>query len=245
MNYSARKVRNQIDKLRLDPLIQPFRTPILLSDSKGLNLRNQVRVNPESFIEFWCQTGATAENRLQYLRDNLATKLQAVPNIALYVWVGTCNLTSRNGDFIQLTARDNSATSRLISTLRDIYHFVRTFDNNQIKLVFLRIPIYSISEYNVYNGYSGDIAELKYDDRLLAQQIEQVNFFIEDTNRLLHAYSPKFSQDLQKSRSSLRRGRRTTYSWDFTLLRDGLHPTNDLAKLWLIRLTHLVHNDCY
>ena len=42
-----RKLQNQIDKLRLPPLRQPVRTPVLLADSKGFNLQQQVKVNPE------------------------------------------------------------------------------------------------------------------------------------------------------------------------------------------------------
>lgn len=239
------KLRKQIDKLRLDPLVQPTRTPVLLSDSKGFNLQNQVRVNPESFIQFWCEAGATAENRLNYLKDNLAHHLQSFRNITLYVWVGTCNLTSKNGNLIQLASHDNSAATGLISTLKEIYHFVRTFDQQQVKLVFLRLPVYSISEYNKYHGFTGNFDTFKQDDRRLVEQIEEVNFFIEDINRLLHAYSPKFSQDLQKTRSCVKRGRHTSYSCDFSLMRDGIHPIDLLAKLWLIRLTRLIHKDCY
>jgi hypothetical protein len=36
-----RKLQNQIDKLRLPPLRQPVRTPVLLADSKGFNLQQQ------------------------------------------------------------------------------------------------------------------------------------------------------------------------------------------------------------
>ena len=59
-----------MDKLPLPPLRQPVRTPVLLAGSKGFNLQ-QVKVNPESFIQFWCKFSATAENRLQYLQHNL------------------------------------------------------------------------------------------------------------------------------------------------------------------------------
>ena len=44
---SERKLQRQIDKLRLSPLLTPPRVPVLLSDSKGFNLKQQIRVNPE------------------------------------------------------------------------------------------------------------------------------------------------------------------------------------------------------
>jgi hypothetical protein len=52
--------------------------------------------------------------------------------------------TKREGDFIYLRSRDNSAVNKLISDLKNIYHFVKQF-GNQVKLVFLQLPIYSIS----------------------------------------------------------------------------------------------------
>ena len=79
-----RRLQNQIDKLRLPPLRQPVRThPVLLADSKCFNLQQQVKVNPESFIQFWCKSSATAENGLQYLQDNLGRELNTLHNITL------------------------------------------------------------------------------------------------------------------------------------------------------------------
>ena len=43
---SDRRLTNQLYQLRPDPLVRPIRIPVLLSDSKGLSLQNQVTVNP-------------------------------------------------------------------------------------------------------------------------------------------------------------------------------------------------------
>lgn len=93
---SDRRLTNQIVQLRLDPLVRPIRIPVLLSDSKSLSLQNQVTVYPETFIEFWCYPGAPAENRLDYLRRSLASHLQKLHQITLFVWVGTCNRVDRS-----------------------------------------------------------------------------------------------------------------------------------------------------
>ena len=58
---SDRRLTNQIDQFRLDPLVGPIRIPVLLSDSKKLSLLTQVTVYPESFIDFWCYPGATVK----------------------------------------------------------------------------------------------------------------------------------------------------------------------------------------
>lgn len=139
---SDRRITNQINQLHPDPLVRPIRIPVLLQDSKGLSLQNQVTVNAETFIEFCCYTGATAENRLDYLRRSLASHLQKLHQITLFVWVGTCNLTTKyqNGR-IELTGRDSNPAYNLINILKDIYHFVRTF-HHSVKLVFLHLPYY-------------------------------------------------------------------------------------------------------
>ena len=205
----------------------------MLADSKGFNLQQQVKVNPESFIQFWCKSSATAENRFQYLQDNLGRELNTLHNITLYIWVDTCNLTKREGDFIYLRSRDNSAVNKFISDLKNIYYFVKQF-GNQVKLVFLQLPIYSIHEFIAYQGYQEENSFKE----------DAVNFYINDTNRLLHVISPKFSEDLQKPR---RRKTSTTISYNinYSLLNDGVHPDNILAKLWLIRIINLIHKDCY
>ena len=126
---------------RPDPLVRLIRIPVLLSDSKGLSLQIQVTVKPETFIEFWCYPGATAENGLDYLRRSLASHLQKLHPMTLCVWVGTCNLkTKHQNGRIELTGRDSNPAYNLVNTLKDIYHFVRTFDQ-WVKLVFLHISI--------------------------------------------------------------------------------------------------------
>lgn len=240
---SERQLQRQIDKLRLFPLLTPPRVPVLLSDSKGFNLKQQVRVNPESFLHFWCKSGATAGNRLQFLKDNLQHELQNLNLITLYVWVGTCNFTRKEGDFIYLVSKDNSTVDNLISELKEIYHFTRQFEN-QVKLVFLHIPLFSIYEHNVYHNFQDKVEQFKDEDILLHAQISAVNFYIKDTNRIIHAYSPNFSEDLQRVKKRYKNAP-PRYSYDFGHYKDGLHPDKTLAKLWLIRITRLIHNDCY
>jgi hypothetical protein len=53
MSDPQKKLKGQVDKLRVDPLLAPTCKPVLISDSKWFNLKSQVRVNPETFIEFW------------------------------------------------------------------------------------------------------------------------------------------------------------------------------------------------
>jgi hypothetical protein len=72
---------------------------------------------------------------LDCLRRSLASHLQKLHQITLFVWIETCNLTTKyqNGR-IELTGRDSNPAYNLINTLKDNYHFVRTFDQS-VKLL--------------------------------------------------------------------------------------------------------------
>ena len=91
---NARRLKEQALRLRPDPLITPTRTPVLLFDSKGLTLKEQVRINPVLNTELLWKKGATAEDRLGYLQVNLSQNLIRLNQITLFVWIGTCNLTT-------------------------------------------------------------------------------------------------------------------------------------------------------
>jgi hypothetical protein len=108
-------------------------------------------------------------------------------------------LTKREGDFIYLRSRDNSAVNKLISDLKNIYNFVKQF-GNRVKLVFLQLPVYSIHEFNAYQGYQEENS-FKEDDCILKQHIDAVNFYIKDANRLACNISKIFRR-LAKAKTS-------------------------------------------
>ena len=236
-----KKLRTQIEKLRLDPLKTPQRTPVLLSDSKGFCLERQVRVNPERFFEFWCSKSYTASDTLLYLQQNLQSHVQRLGNITLFVWIGTCNLTTKTDKFIDVASHDSSSAYGLIEQLKEIYTFVRTFGDS-VKLVVLHIPVYSIYHFNRSKRRDWDNYEAK--DVILHKNIAVVNRYIDDINRILNVYSPSLSDDLVKSKkkNSLSRMK---YTYTFSPYVDGVHPGQTLSKLWLTRLCRLVHRFCY
>jgi hypothetical protein len=49
------------------------------------------------YIVWWCKKGAKIEGSLAWLKRNIDRNLQNLGDIALYVWLGTCNLTSKDG----------------------------------------------------------------------------------------------------------------------------------------------------
>ena len=107
MSDPQKKLKGQVDKLRVDPLLAPTYKPVLISDSTGFNLKSQVRVNPETFIEFRSAPSVTSEGCLTYSRPNLREQLQKCQRICLLVllvWVRTCDLTTKSGQIIDVTS---------------------------------------------------------------------------------------------------------------------------------------------
>ena len=211
---SDRRLKEQALRLRPDPIITPTRTLVLLSDSKGFTLKEQIKINPESYIEFWCKKGATAEDRLDYLQENLSHSLIRLNQITLFVWIGTCNLTTKSDGFIELASTNRNSAFELINILKQIYHFVHTFGPS-VKLVFLHLPLYSINHCNKSHNHP-DPDKFSDQDFVLHQHINIVNDYINDINRLLQVYAPRLSAYLLKSKRNSTFSTHTKYKYKFS-----------------------------
>lgn len=251
---SVPKIQKQIGKLKktFNQHEVISKTPIILSDSKGLRLEQHVDIGFQRDIIWWCKPGATCEDRVNFLKNHLEKELQRHPKIVLYVWIGNCNLTTKDraDRFIHLTSTtNNSAVKTVTDNLRNIYNYTSQFDN--VDVVFLEIPPYSIlywnSEHQRQPFSSYEVEQFKKFDRKLEDQIEEVNRFIRDTNRITKKRSPRFSLDLV----NCKRGRDkkgvlvSRYSYNFcALYQDGIHPCPVLAKYWFLQLCKLIATDC-
>ncbi|CAC5391989.1 unnamed protein product [Mytilus coruscus] len=148
LHIYCNRLRSQIqyNTNALDTSIRLHKTPIVLSDSKARYLRDEVIRGIERDIVWWFEGGATVEKQFGFLQKNLEIELHRHPRIVLYLWLGTCNLTVKDGGLIQLKSSDNSSRSanELITKFREIYDFVRCFPT--VELVLLELPPYSIFE---------------------------------------------------------------------------------------------------
>ncbi|CAC5411035.1 unnamed protein product [Mytilus coruscus] len=204
MSFS--KLAKEIDKLRTVSRVALSKTPIILSDSKANYLSNEIQRGFELDIVWWSEAGASTRDQYNWLKDHLERDLRQFGSVVLYVWLGTCDLTVKDTDspFIRLKSNDSSAARELINLFRDLYSFVRGF--NSVNLVFLEIPPYSVYHWNKSHQRrhhiltQSDLAGFKRDDFTLCGQIETVNQFIRETNRILQKHSPRFALDLQNSR---------------------------------------------
>lgn len=162
--------------------------------------------------------------------------------MTLYIWIGTCDLTTKTGHKIELRSEDFASVNRLCSLYKQIYDFLREYPT--LTVIFLELPYYSIYHYNGTHEQP-NLEQFRSQDKILQSQINEVNKYIRSLNSLMHKdiNSPNFGLDLEKPHKSVDKSK-GTYSLNYGLYVDGVHPHPDLAKLWLIRLSLRFENDC-
>lgn len=222
--------------------------PVLFTDSRGRYLENVTNksVYPENKIHFWYHSGRGVEKQYETLQSGLQLKCQELESthITLYIWLGTCDLTkkSESTNYIELRSQNNITIVNYISEqYQKIHRYVRENFQN-INMVFLELPFYSIYLWNLHHGHPTP-DNFRPDDMKLQEQIVSLNKFIHQINTLHHINSPCFNHDLERNRKS-KTDRRPHYSFNFGLYIDGVHPHPDLAKLWLIRIALRLPQDC-
>ena len=88
-------------------------------------LRNQTNHQYHSEItwNWWCEGGRNIKRTIDWLEENFETEFQLHGDIWLYVWIGTCDLTSRDSStgYITLTStRDKSIIEKISEGYQEI-----------------------------------------------------------------------------------------------------------------------------
>ena len=88
------------------------------------------------------QSGLKAEESKQWLKRNIARKIIEHGDIWLCIWIGTCNITSKNKTYIALRSQTNEEIEYIKTIFREIIEIIKKYPGS--KLTFLETPIYSI-----------------------------------------------------------------------------------------------------
>ena len=160
------KLQNYLARPRTPVPAHKIYTPVFLSDSKGYRLQSQVDHNHsiERQIVWWNQSRATIEDQYNWLKSNLAAQLIQLGNIHLLVWLGTCNLTTKTGNFIFITKRDDSEAENVIKYIDLIVNLIKTHHGSIVTI--LELPEYSITTHNRHKNHPNPDS-CKHDDKLL------------------------------------------------------------------------------
>ena len=211
---------------------------IVLSDSKGSYLKDQVFDSRESrHIIWWYQGGARTAEQLQFAKRKLGRELEGGQKVLLLCWLGTCDLTAKRGKYISLRfSQIDEGVCFLTERYRSLLALSSTFSG--LTVVLLEVPPISIVEWNRAKGHPNP-DDFKEADSTLDKQIQAVNRWCAEHNTV-SVPTPRFGKDLLKS--CKRKHKEIRYSLDFRLYRDGVHPGVLLAQAWLRRLTLFLLN---
>lgn len=219
--------------------------PVVLGDSKGRWLRSFVKTTIESEILWLCSGGCTSERGYGMIEKNIEHYIQIFGKIHLYVWLGTCDLSTLHKQSKLLTIKNTQedALREIINCYHKFVALIKKYPGNRITI--LETPVYSIDQWNLKKAPS--VRQEEQLDIELIRQIIELNGSIRYINDTLGSSSPAFSADIShhlSARSRLRRGN-ITDNYNFNLYVDGIHPVGSLARVWLKKLSAQVRFDCW
>jgi len=230
----------------VDPTTTKTFIPVVLSDSKGGRLKSVVTNRVEQNIVWWNKSGDTIQNRIIWLRENLHHKKRLLGNIHLYVWLGTCNITSRvKSGFISLSPNPADTVDFIIDKYREIIDILAVYPDSKVSI--LEVPVYSIVTYNTKLGHSNP-SKFTNQDTDLINAVLDLNHKIGQINRQLGTRSPNFNRNLYsntKHRSQDRSHLDTRIAYNLNLYTDGIHPSPLLARVWLRKLAQQMKFECW
>ena len=218
-----------------------IQTPLLLTDSKGDYISEHASNCIDRSIVWLGGKGWTSSRGLDYFTNNCDRLKATHGDFHLFVWLGTCDMTSKNRRtrFVHLNDNYTRDAAKLI---RNLEAYSTLASRKNFPVTILEIPVYCIREYNKYQCHS-DTEIFAEQDRKLHLSIELVNIEIRKVNSRNVKISPKFNSDLEFSRKS--NSKHNKYRFCFSQFKDGVHPNPLLAKYWLRRISEKVDFQCF
>lgn len=217
-------------------------TPVIITDSKGKYLRSSdSRVDSTDIKLQWLgRSGFTTTDAVRFLtHDKLRSLLRHHGQISLYVFLGTCDFTSKGSKrLIKLNKPTSQSLHKYFSNLETLK---LRCTSKRVRITFFQCPYYSIQRWNKAQGHKTP-SIFKDDDKTLTKVINRANAYIDRLNCEASTYTPQLNQDFQRSRKHS--GRKPRYSLRFNLLKDGIHPKPKLARSWLSSIKRKVNRDC-
>ena len=219
------------------------RYPILLTTSKGRYLKPHKDLLEGVNLEIVSYPGGQFPTIFEWLCTDLYKRVSRYGKVVLYVWVGTCDLTCKKGKFIELRQSTDQASYAHCQFYIDKYlNYIRSnFTVQQVRLIFLEIPPYSIVEWNSFKNHPNP-ESFREQDKKLDTRLTAANSYINIVNDNAGVISLRFRCDILKIRKDKKGEKR--YSLSFKHFTDGIHPGLLLARYWMKRLSNKLRVDC-
>ena len=243
------KLRNYIREEPQRPKGLQNRTPVLVSDSKGLTLRNYC---PDFKFPFeqWCISGARTRDLLNIIKQRTTKALQRHGKILIYLWAGTCDITKKCGKEICIRNKDNITVNNIIRDYQSIIEYLEQFGADVI-LKIVDLPILSIQKWNTKHLRNNqikpqDLQKYKDEDKILTEQISDLNKRIWQMNKTAGHQPIKTSQFYFRTRGGKvkrkQKSKKIRHSVRISLNKeDGVHPGKTVSLV----ITKLLLLDSY
>ena len=213
-----------------------YKTPILVSDSKGFTIRNACQ-DDKFPVESWCISGAQTSVLVDLIEKRISKAITRHHHIIIYLWSGTCDLTCKKGKYISLRHQNNKTVNCILDQYHRAIRIVAQHPRAEIKCI--DCPILSIVNYNQYKGH--DKPEIfKVEDFQVTRQIKALNSEIVKLNDSLNKKTINISKYFSRGRKIKRGGTRKSVNITINK-KDGIHP----GKLLSLAITKHILLDTY
>ena len=71
-------------------------------------------------MKWWWKPDRDYTQTLNWIRQNISDQIGHYDNIALYIWIGTCDLTRKNKQYSSLANHDNSSLDNIKENFKEI-----------------------------------------------------------------------------------------------------------------------------
>ena len=152
-----------------------------------------------------CKRGGSSKELVELLEHKLPVLLQEYKTpFTVYFLGGTCDITKKQGKFIDIRGRSRDIIPAVIRNLHRAKNFVLSH-NYRVK--FIGVPIYLVSVYNDVKGHLNTTVFLN-SDKEVEFQVDVLNKHIEEINTQLGSCrnTLKFNADLRDTIVEGKRG---------------------------------------
>lgn len=208
----------------------------LVRDSKGSYILRQINSQYQVKIRIIYKSGGVIDN--EYLRRSVFQQARGSVAPIFIIWLGSCEFTKKENISLVINEESSSNVDLVISKYENFKREILAI-NSRATIVFIECPPISCIRWNECRGVPGKCAENT--DNKLSEVISYFNVKLNLINNPHNA--PRFYQDLVQT--SKRKNRSTKYKINYKLLTDGVHPSQNLTKLWLLKIYKLARVYCY
>lgn len=212
-----------------------------MSGSKGFAIKRRIGLD---FVEFLCEPGWRTAPAVDFLDNYL--KANSNKKCLIYIWLGTCDISVKEGKFTRVRCWDNSVIDHILYQYHRVIEIVNQYPNTKVK--FIEVPCFSVFAYNKFKGHT-DPDSFKDQDKEICRQVEQLNSSIREINSSITERTLPFNCDIKRRRKDTNRRKgglpSIPVSYTFAAYYDGIHADADLALICTKRLTDDINLHCF